>query len=317
LISVPGPIVMAGPPKISARWFPPDERTLATAVISSANNLGAGVGFVIPSYLVQAFGYENFLLIEAAAAAFIFVLTVIYFPESPPTPPSVSAQYDEDLVDKFTKETFWRSIKEMFSNYSYVILSLVGGWQAGLLIAWGGLFDEIFNSSFNETFVGWLGFIFIAACVTGSLISGILCDKIFQNKFKRLLLIFFVLLGICLVLFTLAFPSFMSPTPILSISPYVSATLLVLCGIFYGFCTPIFYEFGVELTFPISSVLSSGFLSFWINIVSIIFLMTPVPTNWFNGIAAFYMILCIFPLLFVTETYDRAKVDQGSLQTLG
>jgi len=312
LIALVGPIVMSAPPKLSARWFPVHERTLATAIGTCSNNLGSGIGFVVPPYLCQTYGFHNFLLIEAGLAAFLFILVLIYFPESPPHPPSASAKLDEESTQVFSKEIFFQSLKDIVTNPSFMILSLVGGWQAGLLNAWQGLFDDIFNPYFSEEFVGWLGFFFIAASSLGGIIGGILCDRFFQQKFKMLLVILVSALSVCLIIFTLSFPSFFSEEPIIRIHPYVSASLLVICGMLYGFATPIFYEFGVELTFPLSPILSSGWFTFWINIITLIFLVAPVPSIDLNGVTAFSMVACILPLLFIKETYGRSDVDNKS-----
>jgi len=195
LIALAGPIVMSAPPKISARWFPANERTMATAIGCCANNIGSGVGFVVPPYLAQAYGFRNFLLIEASIGALLFLLTLCYFPESPPTPPSITAQLDQQGAERFTLQSFFGAMKAICYNRSFLILSLVGGWQAGTLNAWQGLFEPIFVGVFSETFVGWLGFLFITASSLGGVVGGFLCDKFFQKKFKAMLIIFFFGLG--------------------------------------------------------------------------------------------------------------------------
>jgi len=313
LVALVGPIVMSAPPKLSSRWFPVNERTVATAIGTCANNLGSGVGFVVPPYLVEIYGFRNFLLIEAGLAALLFILTIIYFPESPPHPPSTTSKLDEDATKNFTKETFGLAFKDILLNPSFVVLSIIGGWQAGLLNAWQGLFDDIFDPFFSNTFVGWLGFLFIAASSVGGVVSGFLCDKFLQKKFKILLIIGFIMLGVCLTLFTLSFPSFISDKPIISVHPYISAAMLVVCGMLYGFCTPIFYEFGVEITFPLSPVMSSGFFTFWINLISLIFLVVDIPNNWINGITAFSMLACVIPLWFIKESYARSELDANTV----
>jgi len=186
----------------------------------------------------------------------------------------------------------------------------VGGWQAGTLNAWQGLFEPIFDGVFGETFVGILGFLFITSSSLGGVVGGFLCDKYFQKKFKPLLIVFFIGLGTCLVIFTLSFPTFFSPkTAILNINPYIATSILVVCGLLYGFCTPMFYEFGVEITFPLSPVISSGFFTLWINVFTLIFLVAQIPNNYINSITALSMCACVIPLFFVKESYKRSDID--------
>jgi len=312
LIALAGPIVMAAPPKLSARWFPANERTIATAISVCANNVGSGIGYVLPPYLVQAYGFRNFLLIEAAVGALLFIVALIYFPESPPTPPSLTEKLEQESLETISKKTIFLSLKDIFTNPSYIILSIVGGLQAGILNAWQGLFQDIFVPPFTETFVGWLGFGFITASSVGGVVGGIICDKFLKKKFKAILIILFIALSGCLVIFALAFPSFFSTTPILPIHPYVSSSLLVICGLLYGMSSPIFYEFGVEITFPLSPIMSSGFLTLWINVFTLIFLVSELPDPWINGITALSMVGCIVPLIFMKESYGRSDIDTSA-----
>jgi len=156
LIALCGPVVITGPPKISERWFSLEERTLATGVASTATYVGVAVGFLIPSYLVQLYGFRNYLLIEAGFTTLIYLLVLCYFPEYPPTPPSHSAKLEKELAETFTLEEFLTSMKEIITNPSFLIVSLAGVWQIGIFAAWQGLFNYIFNDLLDETFVGWL-----------------------------------------------------------------------------------------------------------------------------------------------------------------
>lgn len=42
-----GPIAMGAPPALSAEWFPPEQRTTATAIASVTNTLGLAVSFLL------------------------------------------------------------------------------------------------------------------------------------------------------------------------------------------------------------------------------------------------------------------------------
>jgi len=197
---------------------------------------------------------------------------------------------------------------DIMYNWSYLLLAFVGGWQSGLLNAWQGLFDSIFTN-YSEVFIGILGFLFIAMSTLGGIIGGIICDKFLQRKFKMMLLILFTLLGALLLVFTLSFPSFISYTPLINIPDYVICTILVICGILYGFCSPIFYEFGVELTYPSSTVISSGIYTLIINIITLLFLIIEIPSDWVTGIAALSILACILLLAIVREEYKRSDID--------
>lgn len=53
LNGIAGPLIMAPPPKLSAVWFPPNQRTTATSIGTMAPYVGSAVGFLFIPYLVR------------------------------------------------------------------------------------------------------------------------------------------------------------------------------------------------------------------------------------------------------------------------
>ena len=45
-----GPIAMGAPPALSAEWFPPEQRTTATAIATVSNVFGLAVSFLLGLY---------------------------------------------------------------------------------------------------------------------------------------------------------------------------------------------------------------------------------------------------------------------------
>jgi FLVCR family MFS transporter len=90
------PIALAAP-VISARWFPANERTTATAVMTALNYFGQSVGFIIGPLSVpahsrnQAADIKAVYFGEAIFCFFVMVSIIAYFPDRPPTPPTISA----------------------------------------------------------------------------------------------------------------------------------------------------------------------------------------------------------------------------------
>ena len=61
------------------------------------------------------------------ALVFLF-LTLIYFPEQPPTPPSASATVERTPVNT--------SIKKLLKNRDFILCALAYGLSGGTLLAW-------------------------------------------------------------------------------------------------------------------------------------------------------------------------------------
>ena len=160
LIGIAGPIVMAAPTALSAAWFPPDQRTTATAVAQVANGLGNGVSYLIGSLMVPdndiavslsaaakkgsnhkdspsvadvQIRIQWYMIVLSIPAVLLFVALVVYFPSRPTLPPSYSAS------DSAERTPFFKSLVEFLKNKNamtcFVALSLSNGVQG----CWAGL----------------------------------------------------------------------------------------------------------------------------------------------------------------------------------
>jgi len=311
LVAIAGPIVCTAPTKLSSRWFPTDERTIATAIGTGFNNLGCGVAFIVAPYLVHAYGIELFFVFEAGFAALNLLLLLAYFPDGPPHPPTISASQDDES-DLLTWSTFLRDLWSLRSNWSFFILICVGGWVTGMISAWQTMFQFILVPYFDEIFAGWLGFLLLVTMCVGGILGGILCDKFFQKRFRLILvLVLFIVTGF-LMIFTLIFPSVLAnPAPIV-IPQWATTVIIIISGLIFGIAYPIFYEFGVELTYPLSPSVSSGVYTLFQNIFNALVLLTGayIPVMWINVIATFSVLASILPLLVMKESYKRLEVDE-------
>ena len=59
LNGISGATVMSAPPAISAVWFPPKERTTATAINQVFNQLGNGVAFMLGKLCLTHFSTDS------------------------------------------------------------------------------------------------------------------------------------------------------------------------------------------------------------------------------------------------------------------
>lgn len=120
---VVGVVVMMIPTRLSSLWFPPRERTMATAATTTSQPLGVALAFVGLPYLTRKYDIRTMLYVEAEIGLFVALLATIYFPSKPPTPPSVTA--DERRI------TLGKSLKSFVSNKDFLLLVASGGLFAG------------------------------------------------------------------------------------------------------------------------------------------------------------------------------------------
>lgn len=126
LIGLVGLPIMIMPSKVSAVWFPVNQRSFATAFTANAQGFGSGIGFLLITFLTEQYGIRTMLYVQAEFALFIAILATIYFPPSPPTPPSPSAKEE--------RSNFLQSWKMLLKNRNFVLLALSGGAVTGAVL---------------------------------------------------------------------------------------------------------------------------------------------------------------------------------------
>ena len=123
LIASVGPTVMSSPPQLSSVWFPPNQRTFATALTTMSQSFGIALGFIIIPYLTRQYDIHTMLYVQAEMALFVALLASIYFPPHPPTPPSLSAGTE--------RINFKASLKALVCNRAFLLLAVSGGLVNG------------------------------------------------------------------------------------------------------------------------------------------------------------------------------------------
>ncbi len=180
---LPSFIANGAPPLVSSTWFPPNERTTATAIGALAANFGGALAFFIgPSMIPRTLdnsendklnltdkdvrlievGLMDYFYLQTGIAAFLFLCVAVYFPAKPPLPPSKAA-----LQRKTTEIGYVEGIKMLISNGSYWLLVFVFAGSFGIYFGWTSVLDlavQPFNIS--EKISGWLG--------TGGSLAGII-----------------------------------------------------------------------------------------------------------------------------------------------
>ena len=123
MIGIVGLPVMIAPPRLSSVWFPPKQRTFATAFANTAQSIGVALAFIIIPYLTRHYDIHTMLYVQAEMGLFVALLATIYFPAHPPTPPSYSATTE--------RTKFLSSIKALACNRPFIVLGLSGGLVNG------------------------------------------------------------------------------------------------------------------------------------------------------------------------------------------
>lgn len=92
LVGIAQPFFQCSPPLLSASWFGPSERALATATAINFNQVGIATSFVVGGLMANTAGgmHEYFDVISISSTLLAFA-TIALFRERPASPPSASA----------------------------------------------------------------------------------------------------------------------------------------------------------------------------------------------------------------------------------
>jgi hypothetical protein len=208
---------------------------------------------------------------------------------------------------------------------------MVGAIQQGVMQSWTSVFDFLLTPTFTEQTAGLLEFFcttlyVLVSCMKiiffsldtlsytiACILSGILVDKIFKRKFKTLLLSFLSSAVVFLAIWTLSFSNFFSSdqSPILSLPSWFIVIMINLIGFLVGSATPLVYELGVEMTFPVKESYSMGLFTGLLNLFSLLMMLpeTYLPSNWTNGMVTIVLIVTTIALVSIKEEYKRAELD--------
>lgn len=175
LIMAGGPVSIGGPPLVSATWFPPGERTTATAIATLAGYFGIAQSFAIgpamvpnqfvpsnasnssssdcPERLTRLADYQltKYMYFELGLCALVFFCILLYFPARPPLPPSLTSSTSQRLSTK-------TSFRNLTRNRPFWLLATLTGLTFGIYFGWLSMLD-VFLAKFgvDDITAGWLG----------------------------------------------------------------------------------------------------------------------------------------------------------------
>ena len=191
LVMAGGPVAIGAPPLVSATWFPPNERTTATAIGTLVGYFGIAIAFavgpaMVPNEIpVSKFGNSSatekvinlakimnhrithYTYFELGLCAVVFLCILLYFPARPPLPPSLTSSRSHTLSTK-------ASFRCVLRNGQFWLLMVLAGASFGIYFGWLSMLD-VFLAKFQVDSVtaGWLG----CSATLAGVISGVLLAR--------------------------------------------------------------------------------------------------------------------------------------------
>ncbi len=238
-IAIGQPFLLNSITKVAARWFPISERATASGLGTLSMYVGILAGMSLTPFLVNGSGIGGTLYIYGILSVVSAVVFIVLARERPLTAPCLPGQEERALAID--------GLKLIFRNRDFKWLMFI--FFIGL-----GVFNAV--TTWIENILGPRGFTAEQAGITGGLmivggIFGALIIPILSDRRKKR--IPFILLALAGSTLGLAGITFATSYPLLLVSGTVFGFFLLSSG-------PIGFQYGAEVTYPVSEGTSNGFL---------------------------------------------------------
>jgi cyanate permease len=238
-IAIGQPFLLNAITKIAARWFPLEERATASGLGTLAMYIGILGGMIVTPYLVIGSSIDGMLYRYGILSLTATVIFIVFAKERPLTAPCRPDQEERALAID--------GLKLIFRNKDFNWLMLIFFIGLGVFNAVTTWIEDILSPrGFSPVQAGVTGGLMIIGGIFGALIIPILSD----HYRKRTLFIIIALAGATLSLVGITFAT--------------NYLLLLISGMSFGFFLlssgPIGFQYGAEITYPVSEGTSNGFL---------------------------------------------------------
>ncbi|XP_062577594.1 solute carrier family 49 member 4 homolog [Saccostrea cucullata] len=294
-----GAVTSCGPTVLSETWFPPTQRATATVFYIVSAGMGGAFVFVVgPAVVPEPIvicdnvtwsknsncSEQNKTYPKCGVAVLLFVSVLIYFPNKPEHPPSITA----------TKERLgmWEGIKTAVTQLRFWHLALCYAVPTAVYGAWITTSDVVLHpfgiSQISQVYI-------------------LTVSDLLQRKTKSIMVAIFSIATLFFLLFVLLLKKVI-PTE----SWLFYLTFIAACVLTSG-AQPLYYEMTCENLFPVSEATISAFLSFLLNIGSTVFLLISLIPNigkmWPNWAIFVTSFLSVLVLAMFKEEYRRLDID--------
>jgi MFS family permease len=284
--------LIATPPLISAVWFPAAERTMATTIMSLSATVGVALGMVLPTWFVgpSCQGRDDFgklFLLQLAIAAAPVVLYVFVVPSSPrnhsaklsrlapalPTGAVASESEAAPLVAEHSEPRWgmFSTVRDVLllvrGNRAFCLLLLAGSIELGLCWAVATVLAQLLKPfGISEGQTGWIGF---GNQIAGTVAAPMAAVAVERYRNYRLPLILAALLFTCLCAAMVAGLRLIHGAEGVL---WLCRALWIAGGCGQNMLIPIMFEFGVELTFPVTETTTSSAIMWGGSTLSLVFI---------------------------------------------
>jgi cyanate permease len=238
-ISIGQPFILNAITKLSARWFPIEERATAAGLGTLAMYIGILLGMTLTPYLANGSGIGGMLYIYGIISILTAVIFIVFIRERPPTAPCRPDQEERSLV--------FDGFKQTLRTGDFIWLMIIFFIGLGVFNSVTTWIEDIMRPrGFSSTQAGITGGIMIIGGIIGAIIIPLLSDR----YKKRTPFIIIALIGATIGLTGITFAT----------TYWLLLTSGMLLGFFLLSAGPVGFQYGAEITYPASEGTSNGML---------------------------------------------------------
>lgn len=313
-------------PVVSETWFGPSQRSSATALSNNAVYLGVAFGFIFGPLAVPTDAgmtpsatdtrLSLLYLGHFVWAVLAFIALLVYYPAKPPTPPSASATYrDDNRVDhRFSCRAVFDELRAVLSVRQYLVLFITCIMTIGIYQVQQAYLGVVMkNEGVDESQAGWIGFFSTLAGCAGCILVGTCADRLGVSRLKYAM----ASCQLAAAVFLCAF-AFEVTRPV---EVRISALLYVLSmlgSFFINATVPLYFELGVECTFPLPESSSAGAYVFFQGVVQTIMFALPFDswgTTWLLWALPAALVPACVCLILARFEYRRTIMEGSAPST--
>ncbi len=275
-LAIAQPFILNAYTRLSAKWFPIEERATATGIASLAQYLGIICGLAATPFLVHSYSIPQTMYMYGIISAAIAVLFIIFMKEEPPTPPCEKGNEERFRVKEGLQHIF--SLKQMCL---VILLFFIGLGMFNAVTTW---IEQILQPrGFTSEQAGITGACMMAGGILGAIILPLLSDHFKKRKVFLTICMAFVVPG-------LAGLTFANDFTLLLVSSFILGFFMMSAG-------PIGFQYAAEISYPAPESSSQGLLLLSGQISGIIFICAMDAFRTSTGSMTSFMIAFIVLML--------------------
>lgn len=294
IIAIGQPFLLNISTKVPANWFPIEERSTATGILTMAQYVGFAVPMVVTPMLAEDMGIPHVLKVFAAIAVVSAIICILLTREKPKIAPPGPTVEREDLS--------LTTIKKLFKNKAYIAVLLICFISIGIFNTVLTLLETILiPHGITSAQAGVIGAVFVVSGVIGAVLIPIISDKV------RIRIPFFMVSTAILVVVYLGF-TFVSGYALLTIMACIAGFSIM--GV-----APILFQHGSETAYPIQEGTSLGIVLLMGQISGVLFVYLFEIFKGVSGSTVLPMLLIV--VATVIELPIIAKMKETGLNQKG